>query len=92
MKKAKDMTLDEKVDEILKYQRRIHHIAVMRVVFSILIFFVIVILPILGFYYLANYLGDAVGLSLTEIGETLKRVKSITDIGGVDTLKNLLMK
>lgn len=84
------MTLDQKVDELLKYQRRIHHIAITRAVFSILTFVIIVVLPILGFFFLADYLGDAVGLSLTEIGDTLKRVKSITDIGGVDSLKNFL--
>ena len=90
MNKLEEMTLEEKVDELLKYQRRIHHIAIIRAVFSVLIFLVIVVLPILGFYYLADYLSDAVGLSLTEVGETLKRVKSITDISGVDGLKNLL--
>jgi hypothetical protein len=90
MRKIEKMTLEEKVDELLKYQRRMHHIVIARTVLGVLTFFVLVVLPILGFYFLADYLSDTVGLSLTEIGETLKRVKSITDIGGVDGLKNLL--
>lgn len=84
------MTLEEKVDELLKYQKRLHHMAVIRAVFGFLIFFVIVILPILGFFYLADYLGDTVGLSLTEVGETLKRVQSLTEIGSVEGFKNFL--
>lgn len=90
MTKVEEMTLDEKVDEILKYQRRLHHMAIIRAIFSFLIFLIIVVLPIVGFYYLADYLSNAVGLTLTEVGETLKRVKSITDISGLDGLKNLL--
>jgi len=90
MTKIEDMTLDEKVDAILKYQRRLHHMAIIRAIFSFLIFLIIVVLPIWGFYYLANYLGDAVGLSLTEVGDTLQRVKGITEINGLDGLKNLL--
>jgi len=90
MRKIERMTLEDKVDELLKYQRRMHHIVVARTVLGVLTFFVLVVLPILGFYFLADYLSDTVGLSLTEIGETLKRVKSITDIGGMDSLKNFL--
>lgn len=78
------------MDELLKYQRRIHHIAIIRAVFSILTFVVLVVLPILGFFYLADYLSNAVGLSLAEVGDTLKKVKSITDINGLDGLRNLL--
>jgi len=90
MTKIEDMTLEEKVDELLKYQKRIHHIAIIRAVFSILIFLILVVLPILGFYYMADYLRETIGLSLTDVGETLKRVKSITEINGLDGLKNLL--
>jgi len=90
MTKLEEMTLEEKVDELLKYQRRIHHIAITRAVFSILTFVILVVLPILGFFYLADYLSNAVGLSLTEVGDTLRNVKGVTDINGVDSLKNFL--
>lgn len=85
-----EMTLEEKVDEILKYQRRLHHMAIVRAIFSFLIFLIIVVLPIWGFYYLANYMTDAVGLNLAEIGDTLKGVKDITDLSGLEGLKSLL--
>ena len=85
-----EMTLDEKVDEILKYQRRLHHLAIARIVFSFLTFFVLVILPIFGFYYLMEHLRDNIGLNLSELSDTLQKVKEATDIGAVDDLKNLL--
>ena len=90
MSKIEDMNLEEKVDELLKYQRKIHHMAIAKTIFSFLTFFVIVVLPILGVIYLGNYIADSVGLSLQEIGETLKRVRSLTDIGGIDSLKDFL--
>ena len=90
MTSIEEMTLEEKVDELLKYQRKLHHMAIIKAIFSGLTFLILVVLPILGAYYLADYLGNAFGLSLAEIGETLKKVKSITDINGVDSLKSLL--
>lgn len=90
MTKLSEMTLEEKIDEILKYQRRLHHMMIARAIFSFLIFLVIVVLPIWGFYYLANYLGDTMGLSLAEVGETLSRVKTMTEFNGLDGLKDFL--
>lgn len=90
MTRIEEMTLEEKIDELLKYQRRLHHMAIVRAIFSFLIFLVIVVLPIWGFYYLVDYLGETLGLSLAEVGETLGRVKSMTEINGLDGLKNLL--
>lgn len=90
MSKIEEMTLDQKIDEILKYQRRLHHMAIVRAIFSFVIFLVIVVLPIWGFYYMANYLAEATGLSLAEVGETLTRVKGLTEINGLDSLKNFL--
>ncbi len=90
MTKVENMTLDEKVDEILKYQRRFQHMAIARAVISFVIFLVIVVLPIWGFYYIANYMTDAMGMNLTEIGDTLQNVKGITEINGLEGLKSLL--
>lgn len=89
-KKLEEMTLEEKVDVIFKYQKRLHHMAVARAISSFLIFLVIVVLPIWGFYYLANYFTDTMGLNLTEIGETLRGVKGITDLNGLEGLKKFL--
>jgi hypothetical protein len=88
-KKLEDMTLEEKVDELLKYQRRLHHMAVLKTVFSVLTFVILVILPLIGIYYMTDYLASSMGLSLSEIGETLQRVKHLTDLGSIDNLDNL---
>ena len=89
-KQIEEMTLDEKIDKILKYQKRLHHMAVVRAIFSFLTFFVIVVLPIIGILYLGEYITNTLGLSMEEIGETLKRVQSLTELGGLDGLKNFL--
>lgn len=80
--RIKDMTLEEKVDELLKYQRRIHHAMIVRAVIGVLMFLFIVILPLWGIHYALNQLG----LSLAEIGDTLEKVQTLTDF---DTLKSL---
>jgi len=85
-----ELTLEEKVDRILKYQKRIHHLAIVKVVFGFLTFFVIVILPIIGVLYVGDYIANSVGLSMQEIGDTLKRVKDLTDLGGIDGIKSFL--
>ena len=85
-----EMTLEEKIDEILKYQRKLHHAAIVRAVFSFLTFLVLVVLPIAGAFYLADYVADNIGLSMSEIGETLQKVRGVTEINGVDSLKNLI--
>lgn len=89
-KKTEDMTLEEKVDEILKVQKHIHRMAIAKTIISTLTFIILVVLPIVGFVYLSEYIFSSVGLSLEEVGDTLRRVHSLTDLGNMDTLKNLL--
>lgn len=84
------MTLEEKVDAILKYQKSLHRMAIIRGVFGLLIFFILVILPIWGVYYLMDYLRNTMGFSFTDIGETLNRVKNLTEISDIEGLKNFL--
>lgn len=89
--KIEDMTLEEKVDAILKYQKRLHHMAILKVIFSALTFIILVVLPVIGIYYLSDYIANSVGLSMQEIGETLQRAKSLTDFGeDIDNLKSFL--
>lgn len=90
MQNKEDMTLEEKIDEILVYQRKAHRMAVLHSVFTFLTFFVLIILPIIGAIYIGDYIASSIGLSMQEIGTTLKKVKSITDLGNVDTLKDFL--
>ncbi|MFH0837825.1 MAG: hypothetical protein V1880_00990 [Patescibacteria group bacterium] len=89
-KKTEDMTLEEKVDAILKYQKSLHRMAIIRSVFGFLIFFVLVVLPIYGVFYLMDYLRNTMGFSFTEIGETLNHIKNITEGGNIESLKNLM--
>lgn len=89
MQEIEEMTLEEKIDEILKYQRKVHKMAIVRAIFSFVIFFVLVILPIWGFYYLAAYFRDNVGINFSEIGETLQRVENV---GSANGLSDLLTK
>jgi predicted nucleic acid-binding Zn ribbon protein len=90
-KKIEDMTTDEKIDELLKYQRKLHRMAIIKTILSSLTFILLVVLPIAGTIYLGNYILNSLGLSLQEIGDTLGKVKNLTEIGtnGIDNLKEL---
>jgi len=48
--------LEEKVDEILAYQKKAAHWAMVRTVLSLIFFFLFVILPIVLSYYLIDYI------------------------------------
>ena len=92
MQKIEEMTLEEKIDELLKYQRRQRIYGIIRTVFNVLLFVVIVVLPIWGVYWMLDYLKNTAGIDLSQIGTTLKNVKTVTDAGasGVNSLKDLL--
>jgi|GEM_PF-4757585 len=77
MQKIEEMTLEEKVDELLVHQRRLQKLAIFRGILSFVTFFVLVILPIWGFYYLVDQLKNTAGFNFTEIGETLKRAENL---------------
>lgn len=91
-KSIEEMTLEEKVTELLEYQRKQRVYAIIRTIFNILIFFVLVVLPIWGFYRLVDYMQNSVGISLSEVGETIKNVKTVGDAGagGLESLRNLV--
>jgi hypothetical protein len=77
MPKIEEMTLEEKVDELLMRQRRQQKFAIVRGIMSFMIFFVLVILPIWGFYYALNYLKQSAGFDFSQISETLNNFKSL---------------
>lgn len=91
MQKIEEMTLEEKIDELLKFQRRQRIYGIIRVIFNVLIFVVVVVLPIWGFYWIVDYLQNSAGINLSDISETLGNVKKVSDMGsnGVDSLKGL---
>lgn len=88
--RIEDMTLDEKIDEILKYQRRLHNITIIKGIISFSLFMILVVLPMIGFYYWFQSFQENYGMNLSEIGETLQQVKSITDIDEIENFRNLL--
>lgn len=89
MSNIEEMTLEEKVDELLKFQRKMHKMAIIRSIFNLLIFFSLVILPIWGYYYMVGYLKDTMGIDFTNIGETLQRAQNI---GSAEGLTDFLTK
>jgi len=85
--KTEHLSMEEKMDLLLKNQQRIKHFAWARLILSFLIFFAIVILPIIGILWIGDYIRDVIGLSAQEVGEILRRVKSLTEF---DALKGFL--
>lgn len=83
MANKEPLTLEEKVDKILKYQTRLHHLAVFKAVLSFLIFLILVVLPVFGFYYLSDYIQKKAGMSFTQMEETLMN-------GGWENLKKFI--
>jgi len=92
MQKIEEMTLEEKIDELLKFQRRQRIYGIIRIVFNVLLFLVIVVLPIWGVYWTLDYLKNNAGIDISQIGNTLKNVKTVTDTSasGINSLKELL--
>ena len=94
--------LEEKIDKILKYQKRAARAAIFRGVISFIFFLVFIVLPIIGGFYLAEYIKKNVDLDkitsqykeLTETVGTLNQVKDQIDDAksmlNTDSLQNLL--
>ena len=73
-------TLEAKIDKILDYQKSTYHLAVFRGVFDFIVFMLIVVLPIVGGYYLFRSLATQV-----DFGKLSSQYGQITE--GLDTLK-----
>lgn len=85
---TENLSLDEKVDLLLKNQQKLKHFAWARLALSFLIFFAVVILPIIGIYWIGGYITDVIGLTGEEIGETLRKVKSLTEFDSIKGIFN----
>ena len=92
MNNPEEMTLEEKVDEILRYQRNAHRMAIIRGIISFLLFFILIVLPLFGFYYWVKDFQENSGINLSEIGNTLQNAKNnATDIDdSINSLKKLI--
>ena len=82
--RIEDMTLDEKVDEILKYQRKLHRMAIVRGIISFTLFMVLIVLPLVGFYYWFQNFSANFGMSLSEVSDTLKNAGSLGDLNDLE--------
>lgn len=94
-------SLNEKVDQILKYQKHVRRVAIARFIFSFIFFMVFVVLPIMGSVYLFKYINEKIDVnqakdqffefqdSINSLNEKSKQLDGITNVN-FDNLKGLL--
>jgi hypothetical protein len=80
--------IEKKVDKLLRYQRQARFWYIAKLTLQILTIIAIILLPILAYYWVVNWIQESVGLTMQEFGELLNRLRSLTDIeGGFERLK-----
>ena len=79
----KELTLEEKVDKILKYQTRLYRWQLARSIIAFLLFVIFIVVPIIWLYYWVK------SIDLTGAVETMQTLKE-TGGGSVDRLNELL--
>lgn len=88
--------IEAKIDKMLKYQKTVRTIAIIRGIFSFIFFMVFIVLPIVGSFYLFRFLQDNVDLSkisgqYVEFIETFDSLKNTAgNVGNLDELMNKL--
>ena len=90
MRNLSDMTLEEKVDEILKYQIQLKRHARIKTFISVITFAIAIVIPVALAIWAGRYIQDTLGLTTDEVGQILKNVKSLTEFNGADRIKELL--
>jgi len=78
----KDLTLEEKIDKILKYQTRVYRLQIIKFIIGLILFIVIVVLPIVWFVYWIK------SFDFTGISEVYESIKGAS--GGIDKINELL--
>lgn len=86
------LTLEEKIDEILRYQKSQRRWTAAKTVSNIVFFVVLVGLPLLGMVYFFNWAKSSLGLDL---GDTRQMVEGLKTLGGTEdrldrSIENLL--
>jgi len=76
------LSLEEKVDEILKYQRRMYRAQIIKSVINFILFMVFIVLPIVWLIYWLR------SVDLTGIMDTYNNLKEST--GGIEKLNEAL--
>ena len=77
-----DLTLEEKVDKILEYQKRMYRAQIIKSVINFILFMVLVVLPIVAFYYWVKT------IDFSGVTETINNLKSST--GGIEKINEAL--
>jgi len=90
-------SIEKKIDQLLDYQRRAHHWAIFRGVVSFLLFFVLVILPIIWTYSLFKTFAGQVDFGKLaeqygQITQGLDQLDSLKTGGGLPNVSDLLNK
>jgi len=75
------LMMEEKINLILKYQRRAAHMETARTVMSVIIFIIFVVLPIIGTYYLYEQMKGKI-----DFGKITQQYQDIT--GAIDEFKS----
>ncbi len=72
--------INEKLDKILKYQKHVRRIAIFRGILSFIFFFVFIIAPIIGGFYLVRIFNDKVGVEKvrSQYQDYIKTFEAIT--------------
>ena len=101
-KQANLSEMDEKLDKIIKYQKRVAHMAVFRGVISFIFFLVFIVVPAIGGYYLVKYVKDSGAYSrittqyqdftglVGNLKDTSEKVGDVKDMLSLDGIKNIL--
>ena len=76
------MTLEEKVDKILKYQTRIYRWQLIKSIIGLVLFIVLVVIPIVWFIYWIK------SMDFTGISGAYENIKGVS--GGVDRMNELI--
>ncbi len=77
-----DLTLEEKVDKILEYQKRMYRAQIIKSVINFILFMVLVVLPIVAFYYWVKT------IDFSGVAQTINTLKEST--GGIEKLNEAL--
>ena len=76
-----NMTLEEKVDKILAYQKSMKNWQIVRTIMSLVIFIIFVVIPIMGAFWVADYIKNTVDFN--QVGETMEGLKGLSDINNI---------
>lgn len=73
-------SIEEKIDQILKYQKHVRRLAIFRGIISFIFFFVFIILPIIGGLYLVKVFNEKIGVEKvrSQYQDYLQTFESIT--------------